>query len=85
MQQTEGSLDFIIVSFVLLPLNAAAGSFANLMFSCVTIDCCECDNDDFDICLECWAIKGHGCRMKSKHSLWFAFLYDEDAKYKIQR
>jgi hypothetical protein len=35
------------------------------------IDCCECDDDDFDLCQKCLMIKGRGCR-DATHSLTWA-------------
>jgi hypothetical protein len=39
-------------------------------FLAKSIDCCRCDEDDFDICLECVLLKGRGCRDSTHRLNW---------------
>lgn len=39
------------------------------IFDVILADCCECEKDDFDLCLECF-IAGKTCKKKKKHTLF---------------
>lgn len=55
--------------YTFVSIESLTSLYTNLVTFCHT-DCCHCSGDDFDICVDCVVMGGHGCYDSDHYLAW---------------
>ena len=55
--------------YTFVSIESLINLYTNLVTFC-HIDCCHCSGDDFDVCVDCVVMGGHGCYGSDHYLAW---------------
>ena len=55
--------------YTFVSIESPVSLYTNVVTLCI-IDCCHCSGDDFDICVDCVIMGGHGCYDTDHYLAW---------------